>query len=99
MDVLVDQDVLALEVSVGDGGLSLRAEDLHMEVSHAAGDGQGHAEAARRVHGALLQEVVQGAHLVEVRYQPQLRARVPRRHVRRDEACRRRSTRNALGQN
>lgn len=72
--VLVDKYVFALEVSVGDGGLALGAEDLHMEVCQAAGDGEGHAQAAGSVQGAQLQIVIQGAHLVEVGYQPQLGA-------------------------
>lgn len=79
--VLLHQHVLALQVAVGDGRLALRAEDLHVEVGEAAGDGQSHAQAAGGVQGAELKVVVQGAHLVEVGDEPQLGAGVPGGHV------------------
>ena len=65
-----------------DGGLALRAEDLHVQVCQATGDGQGHAQAAGGVQGAELQVVVQGAHLVVVGDEPQLGAGVTGGHVR-----------------
>lgn len=35
--ILLDQDVLALQVSVGDGGFALRPVDLRVQVAEAAG--------------------------------------------------------------
>lgn len=66
---------------MGDGRLALGAEDLHVQMRQAAGDGERHAEAAARVQGAQLKVVVQRAHLVVVGDEPQLRAGVPGRHV------------------
>lgn len=70
--VLVDKYVFALKVSVGDGRLSLGAEDLHVEVCQAAGDGQGQNDHAVHRHCVPVQVVEQGAVLVVLCHQPQL---------------------------
>lgn len=64
-----------------DGRFALSAEDLHVEVREATGDGQRHPQAAERVQGAELKVVVQGAHLVVVRDEPELSAGVTGGHV------------------
>ena len=84
--VPLHQDVLALEVAVGDGGFALGAVDLRVEVAEAAGGGVGQSEQGLCVQGRLLQEVVQGAVLVIMGDEPQLGAGVSRGHVRRHEA-------------
>lgn len=86
MPVLLNQYVFALQISVGDGRLSLGAKDFHVEMRQPASDGERHAEAAGSIQGAELKVVVQGAHLVEVGDQPQLGAGVPGGHVRSYEA-------------
>ncbi len=77
LSILFNQYIFALEVSVGDGRLALRAEDLDMEMCQATGDGECHAEAAGSIKSAELKVVIQGAHLMEVSDQPQLSTRVP----------------------
>ncbi len=63
------------------GRFALRTEDLGVEVHKAAGNRQAHLQAALWVQLAVLQEVIEGAQLMEVRNQPQLSAGVFRRHV------------------
>ena len=48
--VLLDEDVPGLEVSVGDGGLALGAGDLQVEVGQPRGDGEGHVYHPVRGH-------------------------------------------------
>jgi len=78
---------------VGNGGLALGPEDLHVEVDEAADDGGGQAQAGLHVQGHPLQVVVERAVLVVVGDEPELGAGVPRRHVRGDEAWTGRSAR------
>ena len=84
--VLLHQDVLALEVAVGDGGLALRAVDLGVEVAEAARHRVGQPQQAGGVQAAHAQEVVQRALLVVVRDQEELCQRARALDVRRDEA-------------
>lgn len=70
---------------MGNGRLALGAEDLDVQMRQAAGYGEHDAQAADGVQRGELQVVVQRAHLVVVGDEPQLRAGVPGRHVRRDE--------------
>ncbi len=63
------------------GRFALRTEDLGVEVHKATGDRQAHAQAALGVQRAVLQEVIEGAQLMEVRDQPELSTGVFRRHV------------------
>lgn len=71
--VPLHQDVLALEVSVGDGRLPLRAEDLGVKVAEARDGGVGQPQHGSVVQGAGLEVVVQGAVLMAVGDQVQLR--------------------------
>ncbi len=48
--VLLDEDVPGLEVSVGDGRLALGAGDLQVEVGQPRGDGEGHVYHPVRGH-------------------------------------------------
>lgn len=56
--VPLHQDVLALEVSVGDGRLPLRAEDLSVEVAEARHGGVRQPQHGSVVQGAGLEVVV-----------------------------------------
>jgi hypothetical protein len=42
--VSLHQDVLGLQVPVGNGGLTLGAHDGHVEVGEPSGDGEGHVD-------------------------------------------------------
>lgn len=86
--VLLDQDVLALQVAVGDGRLALRAVDLRVQVAEAAGGRVGEPQQRLRVQRGQLQEVVQRAVLVVVGDEEELREGARALNVRRDEACR-----------
>lgn len=81
LPVSLHQNVAALQVSMCDGWFALRTEDLCVEVHKAAGDGQAHAQTALWVQYVALQEVIEGAQLMEVCDQPQLSAGVFRCHV------------------
>lgn len=87
--VLLDQDVLALQVSVGDGGLSLRAVDLSVQVAEAAGGRVGKSQQGLRVQCGQLQVVVQRAVLMVVGDKEELREGAGTFNVSCDEACRR----------
>ena len=89
--VLLDQDVLALEVSVGDGGLSLRAVDLRVQVAEAAGGRVGEPQQRLRVQRGQLQVVVQRAVFVVVGDEEELREGACTFDVCCYEACRTRS--------
>lgn len=86
--VLLDQDVLALQVAVGDGRLPLRAVDLRVQVAEAAGGGVRQPQQGRRVQRGQLQEVAQRAVLVVVGDEEELREGAGAFNVGRDEACR-----------
>ncbi len=63
-----------------------RTEDLCVEVHEPGGGGVHEAQHGAGVEGAAVQVVVQRPVLHVVRDEPQLRARVATRHVRRQEA-------------
>ena len=86
--VLLDQDVLALQVPVGDGRFALRAVDLRVEVAEAAGRRVRQAQEGLRVQRGQLQVVVQRAALMEVGDEEELREGACSFDVSRDEACR-----------
>lgn len=86
--VLLHQDVLALQVSVGDGGLALRAVDLRVQVAEAAGGGVGESQQRRSVQRVHLQVVVQRAVLMVVCDEEELREGTRTFDVCSDEACR-----------
>jgi len=85
--VLLDQDVLALQVPVGDGRLALRAVDLGVQVAEAAGGRVRQPQQGLRVQRAQLQVVVQRAVLVVVGDEEELREGAGAFDVGRDEAC------------
>lgn len=85
--VLLDQDVLALQVSVGDGGLPLRAVDFRVQVTEAARRRIRQPQQHLRVQRAQLQVVVERAVLVVVGDEEELREGARALNVRRDEAC------------
>lgn len=70
LSILVNQDVLAFQVSVGNGWFSLSAKDLHMQMGKATGNGQCHPQASRSIKHADLQVIVKRAHLMIVCDQP-----------------------------
>lgn len=86
--VLLDQDVLTLQVSVGDGRFPLRAVDLGVQVAEAAGGRVGESQQGLRVQRGQLQVVVQGAALVVVCDEEELREGAGAFDVGCDEACR-----------
>lgn len=86
--VLLHQDVLALQVPVGDGRLALRAVDLGVQVAEAAGSRVGQPQQRRGVQRVDLQEVVQGAVLMVVCDEEELREGARTFNVRCDEAWR-----------
>lgn len=73
---------------MGNGGLPLGPEYLYVQVCKAAGYGQHDPQAADRIQSRELKVVVQRAHLVVMRDEPQLGAGVSGRHVRSDETWR-----------
>lgn len=81
------QDVLALQVAVGDGRLPLRAEDLGVEVAETRDGGVGQPQHCSAVQGAGLEVVVQGAVLMAVGDQVELRPRACALDVGRNETC------------
>lgn len=72
---------------MGDGWFALSAKDLYMQVRQAAGRGHSQPQGQLGLQGLPLQKVIEGAVLVVVGDEPQLRAGVPRGHVGGDEAC------------
>lgn len=87
--VLLHQDVLALQVSVGDGRLALGAVDLRVEVTQAAGGGVGQSQQALGVQRGEPQVVVQGAVLMVVCDEEELGEGPGTLDVCRYETCRR----------
>lgn len=77
------QDILRLEIPVGDGRLPLRTDDLHVKMRQPGSDRPSHPDHTVRVHGRSVQIIEQGALLVIVCDQPQLGPRpvicVPRK--------------------
>ena len=71
--VPLHQDVLALQVAVGDGGLALRAVDLRVQVAEARDGGVGQLEQRAHVQRVGAEVVVQRAVLVVVSDQVELR--------------------------
>lgn len=72
--VPLHQNVAAFEVTVGDCRLALSGEDFRVKVHEATGYRQAHAQTCLWIHGAVLQEVIERAQLVEMSHQPELRA-------------------------
>ena len=73
---------------MGDGGFSLRAVDLGVQVTQAAGGRVRQPQQRLRVQRGQTQEVVQRAVLVVVRDQVELRVGARSFNVGRDETCR-----------
>lgn len=90
--VFLDQDVLALQVSVGDGRLALGPIDLRVEVAQAAGGRVGQSQQGLGVQRRGPQVVVQGAVLVIVGDEEELRKGPCALDVRRNKACREQTT-------
>lgn len=68
----------AADCGVQDAGeltSTLCSHNLHVQVSQATGSGQGQLDHALHRHRVAVQVVEQGAVLMVVRYQPQLRPR------------------------
>ena len=86
--VLLDQDVLALQVSVGDGWFALRAVNLGVQVTEATGRRERQPQQRLRVQRGQLQVVVQRAVLVVVGDEKELCEGTGAFNVSRDEACR-----------
>lgn len=85
--VSLHQDVLALQVAVGDGRLPLRAEDLGVEVAETRDGGVGQPQHGSVVQGAGLEVVVQGAVFMAVSDQVKLRPGARALDVGRNETC------------
>lgn len=83
--LLCDQDVFALQVSVCDGRFPLGAEDLRVQVNEAARYRRRHRQTLCCFHGDSLQVVIKWSILVVVGDEPQLGAGVSGCHVRRHE--------------
>lgn len=77
---------------MSDGGLSLRAVDLGVQVAEAAGRRVGEPQHSPRVQRGQLQVVVQRAALVVVGDEEELREGAGAFDVSSDEACRVRET-------
>lgn len=73
---------------MGDGGLAVRAVDLRVQVAEAAGGRVGQAQQRGGVQRVGLQVVVQGAVLVVVGDEEELREGARALNVCRNEACR-----------
>lgn len=71
--VLLDEDVLALQVSVSDGWFALRTIDLSMEVAQTTCCRVGQLQQSLSVQGGELQVVVQRAVLMVVGDEEELR--------------------------
>lgn len=71
--VLLHQDVLALQVSVSDGRFPLRAVNLRVQVAQAARRRERQPQQRRHVQRRHPQVVVQGAVVMVIRDQEQLR--------------------------
>lgn len=74
---------------MGDGRFALRAVDLGVQVTEAAGGGVRQSQQRLRVQRGQLQVVVQRAVLVVVGDEEELREGAGAFNVGRDEACRR----------
>lgn len=88
--VPLHQNVAAFEVTVGDGRLALSGEDFCVKVHQATGYWQAHAQTRLWIQGAVLQEVIKWAQLMEMSHQPELRAGVLWCHVWGDESWKKR---------
>lgn len=86
LSIYLHEDVLRLQVTMSDRRLALLAEDFRVQVNQAAGDGKANCDHLVVTQVGAVQMVVERAELIVMSDEPQLRAWVPRRHVRPDVA-------------
>lgn len=85
--IFLDEDVFALQVTMGNGRLSLGAINLCVQVAQAAGSRVSQLEQRSGVQGSTLQEVVEGTILVVVGDQVELSPGACTFNVRCYETC------------
>lgn len=81
LSVNLHENVLRLQVAMRDRRLSLLSEDLSVQMYQAAGDREANVDHLVVAQWGLVQVIVERSELVVMSDQPELRARVPRRHV------------------
>lgn len=81
LSILLHQDVFALQISMGNGGLPLGPKYLYVQMGKAAGYGQYNPKAANRIQSSELKVVIQRSHFMVMCDEPQLGTGVSGGHV------------------